>query len=135
MKYEHKEKKSYDGSRGFLNLGGLLSGSRGVGGRNSLSGLSLLDGGNGSGNSFGGRHYNNRDRDGLQRQPVRKVKEVMKGWKTLRTRRYYRRGEREGEARPLEERRERRKREIRSAGGVRPPLIHVWLRPREPNNG
>lgn len=81
--------KSY-GSRGFLNLGGLLSGSRGVGDRSSLSRLSLLNGDNGSGSSFGGRHYNNRDGDELQRQRVRKVKGKMEGWKTLRTRRYYR---------------------------------------------
>jgi hypothetical protein len=66
---------------------------------------------------------------------VRKVKEMMKGWKMLRTRRYYRDEREKGEARPLEERRERRKREIRSAEPVPPPLIHVWLRPRQPNNG
>ena len=58
------KEKSY-GSGGFLNLGGLLSGSRGVGDRSSLSRLSLLHSDNGSGNSFGGRHYNNRDRDEL----------------------------------------------------------------------
>jgi len=34
-----------------------------------------------------------------------------------------------------EERRERRKRKIRSAEPVPPPLIRVWLRPRGPNNG
>ena len=55
------KKKSY-GSHGFLHLGGLLSGSRGVGDRSSLGRLSFLDGDNRSGNSFGGRHYNNRER-------------------------------------------------------------------------
>ena len=72
-------KEKSHGSRGFLNLRGLLSRSRGVSDRSSLSRLRLLDGDSGSSNGFGGRHYNNRDRDELQRQPVRKVKEMNKG--------------------------------------------------------
>ena len=67
----HTKEKSYR-SRGGFNLWCLWSGDRGIGDRGDVRGLGLFNGDSGSGSSFGGRHYNNRDKWELQKQPVSK---------------------------------------------------------------
>jgi hypothetical protein len=64
----HTKEKSYRSLSSF-NLW-RLSGGRDVGDRGLR--LGLLDGDSGSGSSFGGRHYDNRDKWELHKQPVRK---------------------------------------------------------------
>jgi hypothetical protein len=64
-----QKEKSYRSLSGF-NLWCLRSGGRDVGDRGLK--LGLLDGDSGSGSSFGGRHYNNRDKWELDKQPVSK---------------------------------------------------------------
>jgi len=60
------KEKSYRRLDNLLRLRSLCSGDRGLRSRGGLSGLDLLHGDNRDGNSFRGRHYNNRGEPELE---------------------------------------------------------------------